>query len=513
MNQFVKRLLLGSMILLFFFGAVGCDLFPTATTTVTTVSTTDTAATSTTTEPTTSVTTVTTTSVRDIAVVLSGTWRTVYEFGQAFDPTGLTVTLLRSDGTETVVTEYFVLGFSSSVSGLKTVRIRCNGLESSFVVYVKEATILADVALELVLPDKLVYQPGQAADWTGLVVSVVKSDGDRIAVPASAYAIAGFSSASSGLVTITVAYDDFTATFPIYVADPAVGGISLSVTPPTKTAYDVGDAFDPAGMTVSLLADGEDPIALTAGQYAIAAPNMAIAGTRDVLVSALGLEAYFSITVTAPFVDLMAYYDSAEGLAGQALFLELREIINTGFSGVTYGEARYILNISDRDPNNAANVILVYTGASVSGNWDAGVTWAREHVWPQSLLGASADNAIVNVCSDLQNLKPINPGVNSARSNNYFDLTTTGASYFPGDDDKGDIARILLYMVTMYDYLSLVNSAPSTYQMAMLDVLLLWNEQDPVDDFERNRNEVIFSYQDNRNPYIDYPEFVELIWG
>jgi hypothetical protein len=46
-----------------------------------------------------------------------------------------------------------------------------------------------------------------------------------------------------------------------------------------------------------------------------------------------------------------------------------------------------------------------------------------------------------------------------------------------------------------------------------LSVLLIWHKKDPVDDFERNRNEVIYSYQNNRNPFIDYPEFVDLIWG
>jgi len=59
----------------------------------------------------------------------------------------------------------------------------------------------------------------------------------------------------------------------------------------------------------------------------------------------------------------------------------------------------------------------------------------------------------------------------------------------------------------------LVNTTPTVYQMAMLDVLLQWNLDDPVDDFERNRNEVIFTYQHNRNPFIDYPEFVPLIWN
>jgi hypothetical protein len=68
-------------------------------------------------------------------------------------------------------------------------------------------------------------------------------------------------------------------------------------------------------------------------------------------------------------------------------------------------------------------------------------------------------------------------------------------------------------MVVMYDHLELVSQTPGTYQMAMFDVLLEWHADDPVDDFERNRNDVIATYQNNRNPFIDHPELVDKIWG
>ncbi|MFA7075909.1 MAG: endonuclease, partial [Candidatus Izemoplasmatales bacterium] len=115
---------------------------------------------------------------------------------------------------------------------------------------------------------------------------------------------------------------------------------------------------------------------------------------------------------------------------------------------------------------------------------------------------------------DLQNLKPANPSENSSRNNRYYDdISVGGVSYEPRDEVKGDLARILLYMWTMYDELELVNTNPTVHEMAMLDKILEWHELDPVDDFERNRNDIIFDYQKNRNPYIDYPEFVDLIWG
>ncbi len=141
------------------------------------------------------------------------------------------------------------------------------------------------------------------------------------------------------------------------------------------------------------------------------------------------------------------------------------------------------------------------------------MTWNREHVWPQSLLGVPADNDTKNAASDLHNLKPADPSTNSSRGNKFFDVATDTDSYCPRAEVRGDIARILLYMVVMYQIYELVNTTPTVYQMAMLDVLLQWHIDDPVDNFEKNRNDVIFSYQHNRNPFIDYPEFVTMIWN
>lgn len=211
-------------------------------------------------------------------------------------------------------------------------------------------------------------------------------------------------------------------------------------------------------------------------------------------------------------MTLSEYYNSVEGLYGEALLLELRNILNTGVTMQTYGDSRYILNISDRDPLNSSNVILVYRGTSISGIWDEGATWNREHVWPQSLLGVTTNNSSRHVGADLHNLKPANPSENSSRGNKYFDDITTSDSYAPRNEIKGDLARILFYMIVMYDYLELINSTPAIYQMALLDLMIEWHENDLVDTFESNRNDIIYSYQNNRNPFIDYPHLLELIF-
>ena len=209
-------------------------------------------------------------------------------------------------------------------------------------------------------------------------------------------------------------------------------------------------------------------------------------------------------------LDLMTYYDDAEGLFGNELIEALHIIVNDGFSGVTYGDVRYILDETDEDPNNSSNLILVYLGTSVPGVWQDGDVWNREHVWPQSLLGESADNGTVNSASDLYNLMPADPGMNSSRGNNPY--SEMGLGFEPRDEVKGDIARALFYMMIMYEELDLVNTAPGIHEMAYLDELLQWHYQDPVDDFELARLEIIFGSQHNRNPFVDYPHLVSLIW-
>jgi endonuclease I len=231
------------------------------------------------------------------------------------------------------------------------------------------------------------------------------------------------------------------------------------------------------------------------------------------------IETKITILADYAFPIYMEYYQEAINIEGDFLHITLNNIIHENFNPLLYGDARYILDESDIDPSNEDNLILVYLGTSVSSNWDGGTTWNREHVWPQSRLGVYVeygDDDYPSKATDIHNLKPADPDENGFRSNDYFDWTKTSDTYEPRDEVKGDIARILFYMATMYFDLKL-NDDPTTISsfktMGNLSVLLEWNELDPVDDFEKNRNEVIYSYQGNRNPFIDYPEFANLIWG
>lgn len=160
----------------------------------------------------------------------------------------------------------------------------------------------------------------------------------------------------------------------------------------------------------------------------------------------------------------------------------------------------------------------MYLGTSVDGYWwdengEWTGLWTREHIWPQSLLGEKAGG--INIASDLHNLKPAASSTNSSRGNKWFANTTTTVSYAPRDAVKGDIARILFYMVVMYDYLTLIETdsvEPVVHEMGDLSTITSWLTLDTVDDFERNRNETIFGIQYNRNPFIDYPYFYQMIY-
>ncbi len=205
------------------------------------------------------------------------------------------------------------------------------------------------------------------------------------------------------------------------------------------------------------------------------------------------------------------YYSDFEGLYGDALRDGLQSMMLDLINYQSYGDARTILQESDRDPYNHDNIILVYTRLSVPGEWDGGSTWNREHVWPSLRFPGDRES---NLGSDLHSLTPANPSENSSRGYKYFDWETTTYSYEPHDDVKGDVARMMFYMDIMYDALSLVDENPNAdnYEMGSLIALLQWHILDEVSHFEMYRNDVIEEYQNNRNPFIDYPHFVYLIY-
>ncbi len=225
------------------------------------------------------------------------------------------------------------------------------------------------------------------------------------------------------------------------------------------------------------------------------------------------------------------YYNSAQGKTGSELKTALYNIIK-GHKEFSYGALWDILSNTDQDSANTSDVILIYTGLSRAKTKHGGNLgdWNREHVWAKS-HGGFGNNPPCG--TDAHHIRPADVKVNSLRGNLDFDnggslvAGTTGcyrtsSSFEPRDAVKGDVARMIFYMATRYEgfngepdleVVNRVNTSPAP-EMGKLSTLLQWNKQDPPDNFEKRRNNVIFKdYQHNRNPYIDHPEYIEKIWG
>lgn len=239
------------------------------------------------------------------------------------------------------------------------------------------------------------------------------------------------------------------------------------------------------------------------------------------LVVVAGLSCSLAFAGSDPYDAPASYYSGVNG-TGATLKTQLTAAMSAGHIQRNYGNFRDMARYIDTDPNNPSNILLVYNRASVSSSWDSGSTWNREHVWPQSQQPGSASNSSTGNLGDPHALRPANPSINSSRGNKPFggggattgNHRSLGAFYFPGDADKGDIARNLFYSNTRYGGLTLVDGNPGTNQMGDLESLIAWHYLDIPDAFERRRNHAIYSATlnplrtNNRNAYVDHPEFV-----
>ncbi len=225
------------------------------------------------------------------------------------------------------------------------------------------------------------------------------------------------------------------------------------------------------------------------------------------------------------------YYGPAQGKTGEALKTALHNIIKN-HKEFSYGDLWDILSATDEDPENHNNVILIYTGLSRAKTDHGGNIgqWNREHVWAKSHGGFGTTPP---AGTDAHHIRPADVKVNSLRGHLDFDNGGTlvpgtdscysdNNSFEPRDAVKGDVARMIFYMATRYEgdngepdleVVDRVNTYPKP-EMGKLSTLLQWNAQDPPDNFERHRNDVIYyDYQHNRNPYIDHPGYIQKIWG
>ena len=244
---------------------------------------------------------------------------------------------------------------------------------------------------------------------------------------------------------------------------------------------------------------------------------------------------YGIVSSTAP----AGYYDSLEGKSGPALKQAIQDIIANPnvVHAHNYGDMIDIIKTADQNPKNSNEVWLMYVEQSRSKLefQDTGINtgkWNREHIYPQSRggyadgtlsipdgkniwLSTNADDILAGH-ADAHHLRAEDAAENSLRSNKDYGLTGYNGPSGTKGSWHGDVARSVFYMAVRYNALSVVNGdiADATLgQLGDLASLLTWNSSDPSDDFEMNRNNYIYTWQVNRNPFIDYPDLANYIWG
>ncbi len=251
------------------------------------------------------------------------------------------------------------------------------------------------------------------------------------------------------------------------------------------------------------------------------------------------------------------YYDNAQGLTGYQLKTALKNIITNGHNPQSYGDLYNCYETSDIDNyyENDGTILDMYSenpngpdpynytpNANHCGNYsNEGDCFNREHTIPQNFFNSSSTPK-----ADAHFVVPTDGKVNGQRSNYPYGIvnnptwtsqngsklgnnSTSGYSskvFEPIDEFKGDIARMAFYFATRYE-----DNIPGWYNGStsntadmfngtsnqvfsnwFLQILLQWHYNDPVSTREIDRNNAVYDFQDNRNPYIDHPEWVAQIW-
>ncbi|WP_165733999.1 endonuclease [Polaribacter sp. 20A6] len=267
---------------------------------------------------------------------------------------------------------------------------------------------------------------------------------------------------------------------------------------------------------------------------------------------------FFILTITS-FISFSQedYYDDVNlQLTGIALKDALTaKIISTHSNMLSYTPGVWEASkITDLDTAEPDNVILIYgwedgTDSDITNDrfrnntlqdaaTGATFVWNREHVFSKSLANPSLETNNPGPGTDAHNLRPADKSRNSARNNYKFALGNGNSSrssityngpdgpetrgWYPGDEWKGDVARMIMYMYLRYGNQCLPTNVGVGHTQftpdEMIDLFLQWNREDPVSDIEKRRNtyheNTSKTYaQGNRNPFIDNPFLATRIWG
>jgi len=244
--------------------------------------------------------------------------------------------------------------------------------------------------------------------------------------------------------------------------------------------------------------------------------------------------------ITIGYSQQSYYNDVNLNLTGITLKEELAtKIISTHTQFLFYDQIWDASKATDVNPNNNNEVLLIYgyensTDADVTNDRERGIDynsgdsgdWNREHVFSQSLGVPPLSDS--GPGSDAHHLRPADAQRNSSRNNRKFtsgngnSTAQVNGGWYPGDEWKGDVARMMMYMYVRYGERCLPTNIGfgdnSSTPDDMIDLFLQWNVEDPVSAFEMQRNTYHENTsnqnaQGNRNPFIDNPILATRIWG
>lgn len=253
---------------------------------------------------------------------------------------------------------------------------------------------------------------------------------------------------------------------------------------------------------------------------------------------------FFCFTVSRG--QIPSYYQNINlNLTGDQLKNELSSLISTThqtqveYTSSVSVDTWDVIKVSDGFSSDTSKVLLVYgyndNDASVENDRTRAKSlschtsscfglWNREHVFPKSLASPNLVTNFPGAGTDVHNLRACDYSTNASRSNKKYDAGNGNSSsnnqgnWYPGDEWKGDVARIIMYMYLRYpNQCEPTNVGIGTQLFSpngdMPDLFLNWNFSDPVSEFEETRNNSIANVQGNRNPFIDNPYLATLIWN
>ncbi len=242
-----------------------------------------------------------------------------------------------------------------------------------------------------------------------------------------------------------------------------------------------------------------------------------------------------------PTAAAIEYFsDISDGLSGQALVLALHDKLEADHESLSFAALYNAYEIVDGDRDGCAGIFDFYStkcwqpGEACGNYTKEGDCFNREHSWPKSWWGGATGP---DQHDDLITVIPADGYVNNSRGQLPLGIvpvatytssngskrgtcSTNGIGFGercfePSHDLKGDFARMFFYMAVRYegdiaccDEIAVSQADIKPWQETLLRE---WHVQDPVDIWERERNERVFGIQKNRNPFVDYPAFVEKI--